>query len=1143
MSVDGFDRASSVGDAYANSAVVLDTHPAYQQFAAATSDKLAQIHARESLRVQSASTVVFTSSLSAEQLAWLGVQYPEFAVSSVPLNSVVHATFTAARQCANEWLLKVSSEYADTIVHFGGGLVSGMQQKVRGVHVEYDPCDEVMLHSMHTSAVDVHRLFNDYINVQHEYKILMDYAEYSAYVKQQAYRVCSDPGSCSHAAEALCVDMTSSMMSPEQVALAMQQHSAELCHGFFLYQPEMLLTESGELADSGVVYIKEGKSLRFVYPEGRAGAGAYDLRTWNSWLESHTFRVGVGSASKWYQLELLKNRAFFMFFRMVEVPQPSGPVSVAHALDFSDMSDKVLVKSWRLQGGIAADPKDPRNWRPYDFLASEKLVNRVYEYCMQVDKQQFDAVNTSVQVDVANDRFVVAGSTVRTRKMLTVSERDDLAIAIHARAFVDRYEGTKLTSEMMGVVSTIAGFHSSSKAQRIRLISGHMLGWLYGSVFGVPVDALRSFLLYLRNVCTGVSGVGEVTVSRAPTYMLFSSVANSWRSRAIDSAADCARLGQEFSFRGAVELGLPGGKAAAFISSVVAPVSPTRDRETYRSVVVDVKDEDARQSAPGAHSEFVSAVSELNVLDEVEPSRYLLEKQQVERQSLELVSRFKEADCVDPVLALNQLYSEAFPAMVATSDSRQYDTFRLALDDQERVLTAEYLRLPTDFGLAPKPRAYFRSKLSALNVPKRQNTTQELLTAVSARNLNAPVLAKAQDDEIVEDIWDKFLKTACVDDAKDKLAQFQSDPVCLAGDMLTDWAAKAKPETLEAVRKLLAERSKAFEEMSVSEYLVMLKSDVKPTLSDKPVGEVTAPQVIVYHERLLNALYSSIFRMLVRRFLSLLKPNFHVNLLKDSDDIGKFVSALQDYDSTESIKYLENDFSKYDKSQSEFAFRLEHFVFQQLGMDQHMLDKWLQGHVECNLRSVTTGMSAQVLYQRKSGDATTAFGNVIINVLSVCYAYHGTLILWAVFMGDDSIVAAKIVASTSDAIAVMAEVFNLSAKFYLTDSPYFASNFILVDKVRRQVLMVPDVIKRIERLSMHISAEDPQWDERWVSFRDSMSVYTRPEVVEMLTPRVTNRYEVPEGFAGGAAMALGALARDKSKFRDLWEDEPSVLSG
>jgi len=278
---------------------------------------------------------------------------------------------------------------------------------------------------------------------------------------------------------------------------------------------------------------------------------------------------------------------------------------------------------------------------------------------------------------------------------------------------------------------------------------------------------------------------------------------------------------------------------------------------------------------------------------------------------------------------------------------------------------------------------------------------------------------------------------------------------------------------------------------------------------------------------------------LVRRFLSLLLPTVHVNLLKDTKDIAAFITACHPFGS--SLSYLENDFSKYDKSQDEFVFLLEAKIFRALGMNEAMLRRWADGHVDCSVRSVTTGMALRLRYQRKSGDATTAFGNVILNIVSVLYAYQPTNIVWAVFMGDDSIVATFGRAYDARAVEVLAEVFNLSAKFYVTDFPYFASHFIMINEESRSVAMVPDPIKWIEKRSQPVPADDPAWEERYVSAADSCGVYKSRFELAGLAKAVSERHRISYKSAAMLPSAVATAISDARHFRALYDSAVTVL--
>jgi len=318
-----------------------------------------------------------------------------------------------------------------------------------------------------------------------------------------------------------------------------------------------------------------------------------------------------------------------------------------------------------------------------------------------------------------------------------------------------------------------------------------------------------------------------------------------------------------------------------------------------------------------------------------------------------------------------------------------------------------------------------------------------------------------------------------------------------------------------------------------------LKADVKPPLSDKPIRARIEPQIIVYHQKALSSMYSSMFRVLVRRFLSLLRPEIHVNLLKDSRDIAGFIRSNHPYGAD--LKYLENDYSKYDKSQDAFVFKLEEYVFRKLGMNEGMLQRWVDGHVDCSIRSITTGLSLQVRFQRKSGDATTAFGNVILNILSVSYAYAPSSIAWAVFMGDDSLVACKSIGCENEAVAILAEVFNLTAKMYITDSPYFASNFVVIDEENCHVELVPDPIKWVEKRSQPISAEDPQWTERYISMADACRPYMYRINTERIASMVKTRYGVDVEAGKALVSAIATIVSDPAKYRSCFESKAEVV--
>jgi len=490
-----------------------------------------------------------------------------------------------------------------------------------------------------------------------------------------------------------------------------------------------------------------------------------------------------------------------------------------------------------------------------------------------------------------------------------------------------------------------------------------------------------------------------------------------------------------------------------------------------------------------------------------------------------------------PLDTLNEVYSLAVP-FVGQIDL-MYDTASITYDPQERVLETPFMRM-SQANVPPKDKWYYPSRLKALNVTKRQQTTQETLSALCGRNFGAPQISRVQDrTTLIPEIWENFLDVMCVSDARDKLKLYQSQPAALDEEYFADWMQQASSSSLATMRSRLEADMQAFEKFDVSEFEFMIKADVKPTLSTKPIQSHVNPQVIVHHVKELGALYSSIFRLLVRRLLSIIRPNIHVNLLKDTVDIAAFVRAY--HPCSDDIEFLENDFSQYDKSQGVLVFDLESYVFEQLGLHEELLGRWMQGHIRCSARSIALGMSFSVMYQRKSGDATTAFGNVLLNVLAVAYAYRGTQYHWGVFMGDDSLIAVKGAVYAADAIQILAEVFNLTAKFYVTRAPYFASNFVIIDADDGHVALLPDPIKRIERWSMLVGADDPHWEDKYQSVLDTCGGYAYTKNTHRLGTLVAQRYNIPVAQARRLGPAIYSITLNAEVFRSVWDNKAICL--
>lgn len=1126
MDYDGSADGMSVGKALENNVAFSVTHPLYRALSDAMEAKVAEFAAEKGAQKAYSVCSYVTVALPSEDLVTLAELFPEFRMVTFAFSQPASAMYTQFRRLSLEWCLLQVKRVATSVTVLGSCLVSGLQAGFDTIDFYTDVTSVVAVHERHAMALDAYRLYADHVEVSEMASVPFLRSEYDEFLRGGRYRVITS-GEDMRGSEALCVDGFMYSHSPWQVASAMLASGAEVAVGFIPYHPVMLVDERGDLPGFGVVYERTEDSVNFQYSDGVAGCASYPLDVWRSWLVGHTFSLGKDEP-QWFQLELLKNRGCAMFYRMVRlgVEPEDGPI--VHALDLPMRTPTYVVSSRRLKS-LAHDPALDDSWTHESYFYSQRLVDRAYQFAMQLPREQFTRYAIRKQLHVANDRITIEGTSVKVNSALGEKMLDALVVDLFARCFVDRFDAGTLTDKMRAYVDTFSGFGTMSLSEKLWFVATtcSLAAWEVtlaplNAYVRVAADALRDWFSRSAKLPVPVFRV-------APSYVLVGAAESgldltggSLAAREIDRRAACGAQ----------------GLLSEFVRTLGQLVGPPRRMD---STGFKVKQYALFGDVPQPRKEVedtLAMIRTLNPVDEAPHYRRSLEVASVARVLSDPVHRHFNP-VADPVWVLNEFYSTVLPGVA--EQNLEYDTASISLDPQDRTLAAPYMRLPKYFGEMPRPKLLYQSKLRALNVPKRQQTLQELVSAIAARNLNAPQVALPQDDRSTAlMVWENFLNEACVPDARDKLAGFVRDGVGLSEDAFREWVEQSTPAKLEAVKRELKEQSRSLGEMDVGDYMVMLKADVKPTLSTKPISARTEPQVIVYHEKALSALYSSVFRVLVRRFLSLLKPNYHVNLLKDTKDVEAFVRGVHPFGAGR-LKYLENDFSKYDKSQGRFVFCLEELVFSQLGMNSDLLRQWLGGHVECNLRAVSLGLSLHVLYQRKSGDATTSFGNVVLNTLSVSYAYRGTDVVWALFMGDDSLVCARAVAHAEDAVQVLAEVFNLGAKTYMTDAPYFASNFVLIDEVNRGVHFIADPVKRIERWSMAVSGDDPQWHERFVSAGDSMGSYLDCASTVLLPRMVAERYDVSADAVKGVADAIATVVADEGKFRAMWEQEP-VLS-
>ncbi|UHM27523.1 MAG: RNA-dependent RNA polymerase [Sanya virga-like virus 2] len=402
-------------------------------------------------------------------------------------------------------------------------------------------------------------------------------------------------------------------------------------------------------------------------------------------------------------------------------------------------------------------------------------------------------------------------------------------------------------------------------------------------------------------------------------------------------------------------------------------------------------------------------------------------------------------------------------------------------------------------------------------------TQRQLIKAFCQRNGNVPELRDLICyDSILDSGIRNFVNTFVGD--RGLFDQFSANPICPNTVELKEWL-KTQPDDIKNFINL---QGLKYWEMNLDTFEFSLKNLAKPVLDGTGIWKLPTPQTIAAHHKVVNAIFCPIIRQLKSRFMTVLKKNFLINTDKSIDDIESFLNSNFPASMLNVMRVLEVDMSKYDKSQGFLELEIECKIYQMLGFPPHLLPIWKACHVNTVLKSYSQKFTAYIDYQRKSGDASTFFGNTIVLmfVLATVYDLKDS---YAMFAGDDSLVFSS--RKFGDRTSELARMFNLEAKLLRHDNYYFCSKFLMtVDGLWK---MIPDPLKLLVKLGRHDLVDFDHLADYHQSFIDLIKPFRNSVIYIELSRAVCSRYNKPFNDLSYLFQTLVGLS-DFNEFRKLW---------
>jgi len=405
-------------------------------------------------------------------------------------------------------------------------------------------------------------------------------------------------------------------------------------------------------------------------------------------------------------------------------------------------------------------------------------------------------------------------------------------------------------------------------------------------------------------------------------------------------------------------------------------------------------------------------------------------------------------------------------------------------------------------------------------MPRVRNAElRESLLALVKRNKNVPELSSCVDydglsTKMVDNFVVSFLK--------------RSEPFPTFGISSSEIADWLKGQEFNNYDLIVPDRS--LTQTDLGSYQFSIKKTPKPILTYDAELQYQALQTIVCQGKDVNTLFCPLFRVIKERLLTHLKEKFLIYTGMSNTEFENILTDRFLGDLVSERMKVEVDISKYDKSQGLLALMFECKLMRFFGVEEEYINLWYTSHVFSKLTDFSSGLKTTVVYQRKSGDASTFIGNTMFLMAVLSMIYDMDSIDMGLFAGDDSLLVGDSASKKVDSLEI-GNLFNIECKVFYYRSSYFCSKFLV--NTGNRIYVMPDVVKMSIKLGNKSLVNYEHMEEFRVSFCDLVSNYSSKFLCDLCSSALEERYNLCFDFSL-ATSALHHIVTNKDEFAKMY---------
>jgi hypothetical protein len=368
-----------------------------------------------------------------------------------------------------------------------------------------------------------------------------------------------------------------------------------------------------------------------------------------------------------------------------------------------------------------------------------------------------------------------------------------------------------------------------------------------------------------------------------------------------------------------------------------------------------------------------------------------------------------------------------------------------------------------------------------------------------------------------------FFETYCRKDWQDTIRMYQQEPVGYDVDALKRWLSD-RPDAIKISEELEQILEEGFELHHIND--IKIHNKLESLLKEDPTGipQEDKVRVIVWQAKGICAIFAPVFAVAKNRMKDVMSEEFIYTDGLNPDQLSSASARVKG-----DLYFTEDDLTKQDRQTDHDTLDVEMEIYLSLGLDKRLVSIWRTCHDSWKWRA--SGMTGVLDAMRLTGQATTALGNAIVNMLvhmRTVRRYRSSIELMLI-LGDDNLLVSKIPISAKQMRASIKDYYNMMSKAVSRKNVGVFCRWIFYMDGNNQMRMGPDYIRlrhRYEYTNGVSEASDELLESRTLSYLTMLgdSVNTRQVLKKMGRNVELPRWHDPAATIAAVSSYYGCTA-------------------